>query len=250
MLQHFSIREISEILFPSFCLVCGKRLRNSSLCNRCTPPLDPRELLRCSVCATPTTSFDSEERCILCRIAPLPFEYMYYLWNYESTAKDLIVALKYKPSLALTHLAAKMLAYESKKRFRYERFDGIVPIPSSAASRRERPFQVCLVLARYLSPVLNAPCLRSALHHQGYRAAQASLDHKKRFSNVRNAFRASPSIVKGKRLLLVDDVLTTGATASVACRELLNSGAVSVSLCTLARAPNWGESRQALLDLI
>lgn len=142
-------------------------------------------LIRCCICFTATTTLDEQERCILCRTTPLPFESIKFIWEYEGAAKDLITTMKYKPSLKLTHSAGiNILVKQLSSKYSPYEIDCIVPIPSSAMSRRERPFQVCLVLAEHMMRGLRLPCIPKALRHRGYKAPQASLTHKERLKNV------------------------------------------------------------------
>lgn len=132
-------------------------------------------------------------------------------------------------------------------------WDAIVPMPASAHSRAVRGFNQCEVIATQLrGAALRSPSTGSApplermiLRHHGGRPAQASLGLKQRMRNVRQLFSAGSGAV-GKRVLLVDDVITSGATVWAASVALLEAGAHSVELFTLARGAAWHESRAAL----
>ncbi|NLF24880.1 MAG: ComF family protein [Deltaproteobacteria bacterium] len=172
---------------------------------------------------------------------------MRYLWLYKENARDLIACMKYRPSPQLCKIAASVLAEALDMLYPLPDWDLIVPLPSSRRSERKRCFNQCLVLARALQEKLSgshpAKLDTSALRHLGCKHAQASLDHDRRISNVKGAFWADPIRVRGARILLVDDVITSGATSATATVALLKAGAVAVDLIALAKAHAWEERR-------
>jgi len=117
-----------------------------------------------------------------------------------------------------------------------EDFDGIAPVPLHLFRRRERGYNQAELLARGLAQRVAVPKV-DVLRRVTATLPQVGLSDAQRRENVRNAFRcARPEEVAGKRLLLVDDVMTTGATVAGAARALLDAGAERVSVLTLARA--------------
>jgi len=115
-------------------------------------------------------------------------------------------------------------------------FDVIVPVPLHPARRRERGFNQAELLARSLSRLTGLPVML-VLERVRYTTTQTAFDRTERMENLRNAFRLRPARnVRGSRVLLVDDVLTTGSTLSECARVLKESGASSVHAATAARA--------------
>ncbi|MCX7603387.1 MAG: ComF family protein [Bryobacteraceae bacterium] len=115
-------------------------------------------------------------------------------------------------------------------------FDFLVPVPSHWRRRFSRGFDQALLLARELSRHTGIPVL-CALRRTRHTAAQAGLTGRQRRDNIRGCFATGdPAAIRGKRLLLIDDVLTTGATVNAAAATLRRSGAAHVGVFTLARA--------------
>jgi ComF family protein len=114
--------------------------------------------------------------------------------------------------------------------------DGVVPIPLHPARRRERGYNQSDYLARGLNNILDIPVYHRMLERTRNTPSQTHLTILERQENVRDAFRVVGNEIKGKHILLVDDVITTGATVISASECLLNAGAKTVSLCSIAVA--------------
>ena len=242
-----------SVLFPYRCLICARPIKSGPVCHRCLP-VSPSAALqaRCPRCFTPHCYLPSSALCTLCRSLPSAFRVIRYLWDYDHTAKAFIHVMKYRPSQVLCRLAGRLLAAELLNFFQQYDWDSLVPIPSSAPALRTRGFNQCALIAaslRYSLTQLGGPDLKNqylALTHRGVRAPQASLPHEKRINNARNTFKAIRGRIHAKKILLLDDVLTTGATSTSAALALLDAGAVRVDLIVLARAAAWQEFRHEI----
>jgi ComF family protein len=114
----------------------------------------------------------------------------------------------------------------------------VIPVPLSRGRRRERGFNQAELVARAVAREAGLPLRARVLKKTKERPPQAGLSAAARRTNVQSAYRARlPRSLQGKTLLLVDDVLTTGATAEAAARALLAAGAGAVDVLTLARVP-------------
>jgi ComF family protein len=113
--------------------------------------------------------------------------------------------------------------------------DGVVPVPLTRRTLRERGFNQTLLLARKLSQSRGIPLFMDTLVKKKDTPPQIGLSAKERVSNLRNAFSATGSAA-GRKLILVDDVMTTGATVGECAKTLINAGAEEVLVVTLARA--------------
>lgn len=169
----------------------------------------------------------------------LPLKRLCSLWSYGRRARAYIRAMKYRPSLGLARLAGQTLAAAMAGHERLPHVDLIVCIPSSRSHFLRRQFNPAAVLANYLSRGSRIPWSSQAIVHHGSRKPQAWLRSKRRFANVRKTFSANPKIVSGKNILLVDDVITTGATIGAAAKALRDAGARSVTAVALARNERW-----------
>ena len=195
---------------------------------------------RCYCCGHPRLDGAGDHLCVPCRKAlrelelrNIPFfsdgvEKVYAPFPYEGAARELIHCLKYE----CVRDAAKVLGYEMAACVKGESFDAMVPVPLHRGRLSERGFNQAELLAQAVSEQNGIPVL-PALERLRETGQQAKLQKERRFENMADAFLACAK-VKGMRLMLVDDVCTTGATARACARVLYLSGAKSVSLCVAA----------------
>ncbi len=155
---------------------------------------------------------------------------------YAAELAKIIQHLKFHGRRNLAGLLGPLLAAAILESWSRKEFDLVVPVPHHPGRRRERGFNQSELLAQFLSHCIGV-AQNSALIRTRATLPQVGLTDTERKENVRNAFRCSlPEAVSGKRVLLVDDVMTTGATVASAAQALLNAGALRVSVLTVARA--------------
>jgi ComF family protein len=188
----------------------------------------------CVSCRTPFQNqfpLDADGRCALCRSGLRAFDAAYSFGAYEGPLRQLIQLFKYSKIPTLARPLSDLLVTALP---RDERFDAIAPTPMHWLKRWRRGFNQSELLARDLSRRTGLPMLR-ALRRVKSAPAQAGLSGAARRRNVSAAFRAREGSVQGKRILLVDDVMTTGSTAAACAAALKRAGASRVSLLTVAR---------------
>jgi ComF family protein len=220
--------------------VCRRPLQEISripVCRSCLQRPEPLSAeYFCVTCRTPFQNrfpLDAGGRCALCRTGLRGFDSAYSFGAYEGTLRELIHLFKYKRIKPLAHPLGAMLASALP---RESAFDAIVPVPLHWRRRWRRGFNQSELLARELGRRCGLP-VRRALRRTKATASQAALSHTGRRKNVSSAFAARRSVsIEGLRVLLVDDVMTTGSTAAACARALKSGGAFSVALLTLARA--------------
>ena len=190
----------------------------------------------CASCRAPFANafpLDESGRCALCRQGLAGFDAAYTFGFYDGSLRRLIQVFKYSGVRTLARPLAEMLARALPRDARY---DVIVPMPMHWWRQMKRGFNQADLLARELSRKTGVP-LRSAVRRVKRTPPQAGLTSAKRRANVSAAFRISDrAAVEGRRVLLIDDVLTTGATAGVCASALKRAGAASVTVLTVARA--------------
>ncbi len=152
---------------------------------------------------------------------------------YGGALREAIRALKYRRRRGVGHYLGALLAERTLGSLPSD-LCTVIPVPLHPARLRERGFNQAELLARPVAKALGIPCLPAALRRLG-REAQAGLHAEARRHNVVGAFEPGPAAVWGK-VLLVDDVFSTGATAGACARALLAAGAEEVIVLTLARA--------------
>ncbi len=195
---------------------------------------------RCYCCGHPRLDGLGDHLCKPCReaLASLRLreiffyvegaENVYAPYPYEGAARELIHCLKYE----LVRDASKVLGFEMAACLGGADFDALVPVPLHPGRRIERGFNQAELLAQAVGEQKNIPVL-PALMRLRQTNQQAKLAKERRIKNMEDAFATSEK-VRGLRLLLVDDVCTTGATARACAKALCQSGARSVSLCVAA----------------
>ncbi len=198
----------------------------------------------CVACRMPFVNrfpLDETGRCALCRLGLQGFDAVYSYGSYEGTLRELVHLYKYDGVRPLARTFGKFLAQALP---REASFDVIVPMPLHWWKRWQRGFNQSDLLAREIGKKWGVP-VRNVIRRRRATRPQAGLTNAKRRANVRGAFRLARSrSVEGMRVLLVDDVVTTGATASAGARVLKRAGAAHVALLALART-----DRRAAIEL-
>ncbi|MGA3023437.1 MAG: ComF family protein [Bryobacteraceae bacterium] len=189
----------------------------------------------CRDCRTPFRNrfpLDEDGRCALCRLGLNGFDAAYSFGAFEAELRELIHVFKYGRVETLAGPLGRLLALALP---RAERFDAVVPMPLHWVRRWTRGFNQSELLAREIARRCSVP-VRNLVRRARATTPQAGLTNAKRRANVSGAFRVPrPERVRGLRILLVDDVMTTGATASACARALKQAGAARVALLTVAR---------------
>ena len=171
--------------------------------------------------------------CRQCRTHPLVASQMRAPLRYAEPTSTLIHQFKYEGYSALGRPLARFLidgwpAWDNSP-------DLIMPIPLHPQRRRQRGYNQAELLARPLAEAMNVPMNTSALRRTRHTVPQVGLGPEERRHNVHGAFAVEPNAVREHHILLIDDVLTTGATMSAAAETLMAAGAASVAAYCLAR---------------
>lgn len=232
-----------SLLYPSVCeicetrrvtpgqgYVCGEcrsvpgRLRtiHDPVCGRCGLPFEGAIGLPfvCENCADLGLNFDSARAAVVAT----PF------------LLDVIHRYKYGGALWFEPFLAGLLLEAAVPRLAGNRWDAVVPVPLHPVRQRERGFNQAERLARRLAAATGIPCLHDAIRRRSATRTQALLDRGERTQNMARAFEAKPGrAFRARRVVVVDDVLTTGATCSAVSRALREAGAAEVIVWTVAR---------------
>jgi len=225
------------------CLLCDEPADDTTpICMACETEL-PWLGEHCQTCALPLPA--AGLTCGQCLLQPPAFEQVAAPWTYSFPIDSLITRFKHSAKWPFGHLLAELLAQSLHHRFadNLRRPDALVPVPLAARRLRQRGFNQAAMLARWLSNSLDIPCDEGLLSRIKDTSAQQDLSADARKKNLRNAFTLTPGAsVRGRHLALVDDVLTTGATAQALARLLKDAGAAQVDVYCLARTPKPAES--------
>ncbi len=178
-------------------------------------------------------ALDLDGRCRLCRSGLTEFDALYCVGAYEGRLRELIHLFKFTP---MERLYRPLGAFLRTGLPREAGFDMLVPMPLHRKRLRERGFNQAALLAKEVARVAALPVVPAVIRKR-HTAQQAGLTGKQRRINVRDAFEVrEPALVAGKRILLVDDVVTTGASANSCALALKKAGASYVAVLALARA--------------
>ena len=231
--QNALIARLLNILYPSQCPMCGTSsdvFNLSPICSSCWSGIRRYRGPSCKVCALPVVSEHSKV-CGQCLKKTPPFSKVITYGLYE----DIILAeainqLKFHGIKRISKTLGRLLLSLD-----LPETDGIVPVPTTIKSLRERGFNQSLLIARVIAKESKVPLLMDTLLKKKETPPQIGLSAKERLLNLKNAFEVIGNI-KGLRLLLVDDVMTTGATVTECSKVLMKAGAEEVIVLTLARA--------------
>ena len=220
-------------LLPAACLLCGAASPGPlDICTECRGEL-PRTSSPCPRCAMPLPA-GAPGPCGACQSRPPPFTRCHAAFRYEWPVRELLLRFKGNGELATGRLLSELLGmYLSEAVVALEGFV-LTPVPLTRERLRERGFNQAERVARILSRGLRLPLAPGLLDRRAGGVAQKALGAAERRRISAGEFRARPC--PGERVLLVDDVLTTGATASAITEALLAAGAAEVQVCCLARA--------------
>ena len=235
---------VISVLFPASCRICEKALTQASqvpICETCLASFKAPPEKKCDICWQSivglTSSEDTPLLCRCCRERKYAFERARSYGIYEGALAKAILILKWEKMEPLGKWFAGRLAELARSEGEKLAADVVVPVPLHFDRERERGHNQARLISKPLARKLGLPHQAVLLVRTRPRPNKQVLSLEERWESVRGAFATRPgSQVDNKRVLLVDDVMTTGATLDACARALLESGAKSVLGVTVARA--------------
>jgi len=232
-------RTCVDLVFPLRCAACRRVIPSNPgipLCPACSAAVRKNVPPFCRTCGrTIGQRSPGESVCPVCARRKPFFNQAFSLFLYEGPVKALVKELKYrgKDHLGKT-LGGLMADFIEEYGLPGDAIDGVVPVPLHTAKLREREFNQAHLLAREIARRIDKPLFEKALTRCRNTKSQTGLRQDERLHNMEEAFKAERNTVNGKNILLVDDVMTTGATVSEAALALKQAGARLVTVLTLA----------------
>lgn len=234
------LAQLTDLLFPPICHLCKEFISGAEgvdLCPQCRSETRPLASPKCSCCGQPFASPAGEDHpCGSCITDPPPFAAARAALLFEGNTRELIHQLKYGKRVILRRPLA-LLAAEQLDGFAMDfRADLILPVPLHVKRLRQRGFNQAVLLAEMFAGRWGVKLSRNNLRRIRWTEPQVSLGAGERENNVKGAFALTCSQeIAAKRILLVDDVYTTGSTARECSRVLMKGGAAAVAVVTVAR---------------
>jgi ComF family protein len=210
-----------------------------TVCGACWGKLKPYEGILCSICGYPLPSIQREiliTRCGACRRQLYAFDFARTWSLFEDPFKEIIHQFKYNHRRGLAFPLACRLVDLYGSRIVSFNIEGVIPVPLHQKRKSERGFNQSAELARHFCRQTGLPFWETCLKRTRATLVQAGLSRRERRNNVRGAFEVPRGEkVVGKKILLVDDVFTTGVTLNECASVLKKAGASRVAALTLAR---------------
>ncbi|MEO8672075.1 MAG: ComF family protein [Tahibacter sp.] len=227
-------RRLGFALLPPTCLLCGGAgAQQRDLCDGCSTDLVPNPRA-CERCALPLTTSDA--LCGRCLKRAPAFDAAWAPYLYESPLDLLLTRFKFGADLACGRVLSE-LAVARYAQAQRPPADALVPVPLHHTRLRERGCNQALELARLIAASLHIPLLGNVLNRVRATSPQTGLGALARRRNLRGAFATNPGAAIPRRIILIDDVMTTGTTLGECARVLKRAGAEHVQVWAIARAP-------------
>lgn len=230
--------KVMNLLLPPRCISCGELVNDvGSLCGKCWAEIDFINEPLCISCGYPLEPTAGKNSiCGHCIMEEPPYKAGRSVFCYNDKSKSLILDFKYSDKIQSAKRYATWMLNSAKDLI--EDSDYIVPVPLHWRRLVERRYNQAAIISNEIAKISGKKVLSQGLIRKKYTPPQVSLTRKQRLKNVKGAFAVNPRLaerIKGKKLVLVDDVMTTGATINE-CVEILNkAGAAAVFVVTLGR---------------
>ncbi len=228
-----------DMLYPRNCMGCGKSSPETFryICWDCWSDASHIEPPFCSLCGDPVAgTIEHDFICYACSSEKPYFDAARSAARYDGVVGEALRQLKYEKALWMSCDLSELLLGCLKAEYAGITFDFVVPVPLFHVRRRERGYNQSAVLAAELARRMHSQKASRLLRRIRPTATQTNLTAAQRLSNVQNAFQHGKNKqLAGQRVLLVDDVMTTGATVNACAKALKQGGAQSVHVLTVAR---------------
>ena len=233
-----NLKHLIELVLPAQCLLCRLPSNNKLICKHCQKVLNQdREC--CQSCGLPLPK--TEAFCGDCLKHPHLFTQLHALADYQKPYPALIKKFKYAKKLIHGELLAALLIKSVTKDISFQqrsKIDYLLPVPLHQKKLQQRGFNQAQLIAQQIAKQLHIPVLLEALKRHKHTTAQEGLSLQKRKANLKNAFAISSdqeAKLSGTYIVIIDDVVTTGATVNSLCQVLLQAGVKRIDVWCICR---------------
>lgn len=233
---------LGDLVFPYHCILCSRFIPDKSLpqlCSACFSAIEFNAPPFCLKCSRHMSFYTPQGLCATCRKYPIAFDEAWGMVSYNEEVQQLLHLFKYhQRTLVRTIFHRFIREFMDRYPLTLSSYDYLAPVPLHPVRERERGFNQSQLMAALLAQTLGTHGPTDILVRVKSTAPQSFLDQKERWTNMQGAFKMKTNFpVNDKSVLLVDDLLTTGATASAAAQTLKDAGAKRVGLFVIALAP-------------
>ncbi len=227
-------RRILNVLYPPKCLICEVILAPDEYgcCHSCAGKLPFIEPPYCLKCGKPVYSAETEY-CMDCQKQSHVFTKGIALWSYDEQVRKAVYRFKYKNRREYAGYFGEELIKRYGRQMRGWDADAVIPVPLHKKRLKRRGFNQAELIAKEIGRRLEVPVEPDMVFRIVNTRPQKELNEKERHKNLKNAFKISKNVVKLKKIILVDDIYTTGATADAIARLLLRAGVEKIYVVIL-----------------
>ncbi len=235
------LKGLADLVFPPRCIACGNLVTGNEanpFCRSCLSRVHFIQSPLCMRCGVPFAVEEGRDHlCGDCVTSKAHFTVARAAGRYEEVLLDAIHRFKYQGKIHVGEVLGQFMAAYEYSSFRIVDYTMLVPVPLHRKRLRERGFNQSVILAREVAKRHSLPMNFAVLRRKEWTEPQVTLGKDDRGANVRGAFEVTDSErIRDEKILLVDDVYTTGSTVKECSRVLKRGGAAEVAVLTLARA--------------
>lgn len=225
------LKRILEWLYPSVCVFCEK-ICKEGICAECRKSVGIIEEPRCKKCGKPIRR-EEAEFCHDCEREELCYEQGRSLWLHQKPVSSSIYAFKYKNRRVYGEVYGREMAKRFEKLIRLWEIDVIVPVPLHRKKRKKRGYNQAEIVAEEIGLRVGIPVDKELVKRKVNTTPQKEFTRKERRKNLKNAFAVTKK-VRGKRVLIIDDIYTTGSTVHSIGVQLQKAGAEKTYFLTIS----------------